>query len=233
MTLPLAADLRGRLVRRYKRFLADVELEDGRVVTVHCPNPGAMTGCDRTGAPVRCSSSDDPRRKLRHTLEMIRVGRTWVGLHTGRANALAERALAEGVVAGLAGYPELRREVTAEPGSRLDFRLAGGRREPAWVEVKSVTLAEGRVARFPDAVTIRGRRHMETLARLRAGGARAAVLFVVQRADCERVEPAVDVDPAYAEALRAAHRSGVEVHALRARVGPRAIVLDGPLPVTL
>lgn len=233
MSVPLRAELPGRLVRRYKRFLADVDTEDGRRLTVHCPNPGAMTGCDTPGAEVRLSASDDPRRKLRHTLEMIRVGRTWVGLHTTRANALVAAGLAAGALEAFRGLPEVRREVGAGPGSRLDFRLAGGRRKPVWLEVKSVTLAEGRTARFPDAVTARGRRHMETLARLRAEGARAAVLFVVQRGDCDHVEPADDVDPAYGEALRRAARAGVEVHAVRARVSPRALRLDGPIPVWL
>jgi len=242
--VPLAADLRARLVRRYKRFLADVETADGRRLTVHCPNPGAMTGCDAPGSAVRCSTSDDLRRRLRHTLEMIRVGRTWVGLHTARANTLAARALESGALPGLAGYRRIEREVRpggaggpgagpAAPASRLDFRLSGGRRRPAWVEVKSVTLAEGRVARFPDAVTARGRRHMEELASLREAGDRAVVLFVVQRADCERVEPAEEIDPAYAEALRDAARRGVEVLAVRARVTPRALQLDGRLRVSL
>lgn len=231
--LPLAADLRGRLLRRYKRFFADVELDDGRRLTVHCPNPGSMLGCATPGAAVRCSTSDNPKRKLRHTLEMIRVGRTWVGLHTGLANAFAARVLEAGAVPELVGYREIRREVRAGEGARLDFRLDGGRRKPAWVEVKSVTLAEGRVARFPDSVSDRGRRHAETLARLRGEGSRAVQLYVVQRGDCERVEPADDIDPRYGEALRAAARAGVEVLAIRARVGPRGIALDGPLPVVL
>jgi len=240
--VPLAADLRGRLVRRYKRFLADVETPDGRLLTVHCPNPGAMTGCDAPGAAVRCSTSDSPKRRLRHTLEMIRVGRAWVGLHTARANALAARALEAGALPALCGYPRIDREVAPDagagssgpaPATRLDFRLSGGRRRPAWVEVKSVTLAAGRVARFPDAVTLRGRRHMEELARLRRSGDRAVVLFVVQRADCHRVEPAADIDPEYARALRDAARGGVEVLAVRARVTPRALVLDARLPVSL
>jgi sugar fermentation stimulation protein A len=162
------------------------------------------------------------------------VGRTWVGLHTGRANALVAAALEAGALEPLAGYREIRREVPDGKGSRLDFRLAGGRRrKPLWLEVKSVTLAESGVARFPDAVTARGRRHMQTLERLRADGARAAVLFVVQRGDCARVEPADDVDPAYGEALRRAARAGVEVLAVRARVAPGRLTLDGPLPVDL
>lgn len=197
------ARLRGRLVRRYKRFLADVQLADGRVVTVHCPDPGSMRGCARAGAAVRCSTHVDPRRKLRHTLEMIRAGRVWVGVHTARANALAAAALDAGALAPLAGYAEVRREVTPAAGShpdvrsRLDFRLEGhpddGR--PLWLEVKSVTLAKGRAGRFPDSITERGRRHAELLTRLQRRGARAALLFVVQRSDCDWIEPADDLDP--------------------------------------
>lgn len=214
-----------------------METEDGRVLTVHCPNPGSMLGFQRPGAEVRCSRSDDPRRKLRHTLEMMRIGRTWVGLHTGRANAVAARALAAGLPRALAGYAELEREVTCGDGglrSRLDFRLRGHARDrrDAWVEVKSVTLAEGRLALFPDSVTERGRRHLELLERLRARGARAVLLFLVQRADCDRVAPAEHIDPAYAEALRRAARAGVEIHALGARVTARAIAVERELPGT-
>jgi sugar fermentation stimulation protein A len=239
--LPVRAALGARLLRRYKRFFADVETAAGEKLTVHCPNPGSMRGLLVEGAPVRCSTSDDPRRKLRHTLEMIRIGRTWVGLHTGRANGLAERVLTAGAIPALGGYANLHREVVAPPlpgheaRSRLDFRLSGHARDPRphWVEVKSVTLAEGRVARFPDSVTERGRRHAEVLSALVERGARASLLFVVQRADCERVEPADDIDPAYGQALRDAAGRGVGVLALRVRVGPRGLGLDGPLPVTL
>jgi sugar fermentation stimulation protein A len=232
---PLEAPLRGRFLRRYKRFFADVETEDGRALTVHCPNPGSMRGFQRPGAAVRCSTSDDPRRKLRHTLEMMRIGRTWVGLHTGRANAVVARALAAGLPRALAGYAQLGREVSVPHGerrSRLDFRLS---RHPSardvWLEVKSVTLAEGRLALFPDSVTERGRRHLEVLEALRAGGDRAALLFLVQRADCDRVAPAEQIDPAYAAALRRAARAGVEVYALGARVTACSIAVERELPV--
>jgi sugar fermentation stimulation protein A len=233
--LELAAGLRGRLVRRYQRFFADVLTEEGRVVTTHCPNPGSMLGLLREGAAVRCSRSANPARKLPLTLEMIRIGRVWVGVHTHLANGLVARVLAAGAFPPLAGYTEVRREVAAGEGSRLDFRLAGrpGDRRPAFVEVKSVTLAEGRRARFPDSVTARGRRHAECLAGLRRAGARAALLFVVQRADCDAVEPAAEIDPDYADALRAAARAGVEVLALRARVAPTGLRYEGPLPVRL
>jgi sugar fermentation stimulation protein A len=233
--LPLRAELAGRLLRRYQRFFADVETDDGCTLTVHCPNPGSMLGCAPEGAAVRCSSSDGARRKLRFTLEMVRVRRTWVGVNTLRANAFARRLLESGRLRSLAGYASVDREVAVGDGSRLDFRLSGHPRDPrpAFVEVKSVTLARGRIARFPDSRTQRGARHAGVLAELRRGGARAALLFVVQRADCDRVEPADDIDPAYGAALRAAAGAGVEVLAVRVRVGPRGLRYDGRLPVRL
>lgn len=239
MKIPLQADLEGVLIRRYKRFLADIETRDGKQITVHCPNPGAMLGCSTPGAQVRCSSSDNPKRKLRHTLEMIRVGRSWVGLQPMHANRLVRGALEAGAIATLDGYRELRAEVGVEVEvhgrSRLDFMLSDHprKKEALYVEVKSVTLADGRIARFPDAVTARGRRHMETLAQLRSRGARAVVLFVVQRVDCDSMEPADAIDPAYGEALRKACANGVEALAVQARVTARAIHLERELPVQL
>jgi len=240
LRLALEADLEGRLVRRWKRFFAEIESSDGRKLVVHCPNPGSMLGLAEPGLRVRCSTSDSPSRRLRHGLEMVRVGRTWVGVHTGRANALVAAALAAGGVPALAGYTEIRREVAIGGGSRLDFRLSGVPSDPrpAFVEVKSVTLADprsappgARVARFPDAPTARGRRHLEALVRLRREGARAVLLFLVQRADCRAVAPADEIDPDYGRALRAAARDGVELLALGARVGPRALVVERALPV--
>lgn len=240
MRVALEAPLVGRFVRRYKRFFADIETDDGRTLTVHCANPGSMKGFLDPGAAVRCSTSDDPRRKLRHTLEMMRIGRAWVGLNTHRANVLVARALEVGMPTALANYRTLQREVTIDDAhgrSRIDFRLRD-RDDPhdvrdAWVEVKSVTLADGRTARFPDSVTERGRRHVEVLERLHRGGARAAMLFLVQRADCDRVAPADDIDPAYGRALRRAVANGVEVFALGARVTARAITVERELPVVL
>ena len=235
MRIARDAPLAARFVRRYKRFLADVETGAGRLLTVHCPNPGSMSGLQRPGAAVRCSTSDDPRRKLRHTLEMMRVGRTWVGLHTLRANAVVESALRAGVPRGLAGYAQLEREVGIAGGTRLDFRLSGGPRDarPVYVEVKSVTLADGRLALFPDSVTERGRRHVDALHRLCGEGARAALLFLVQRIDCDRVAPADHIDPAYGAALRRAAAAGVELFALSARITARAIRVERELPVLL
>lgn len=233
MAVPIGAHLRGRLVRRYQRFLADVATPGGRVITVHCPDPGSMRGLLRDGAAVRCSTSDAPGRRLRHTLEMIRGGRVWVGTNPARANALAARAIEAGAISGLAGYARSQREVRTGGGSRLDLRLHAHARDPrpAFVEVKSVTLARGASGCFPDSVTVRGRRHLEELARLRREGARAVLLFVAQRADVERVTTASDIDPEYARALRAAVQAGVEVLAVRARVTPGALRFEGRLPV--
>jgi sugar fermentation stimulation protein A len=232
----IEAPITGRFVRRYKRFFADVETDAG-TLTVHCANPGSMRGFIRPGAAVRCSTSDNPRRKLRHTLEMMRIGRTWVGLHTGRANPLVAEALAAGLPRALAGYRMIEREVTVSRGehrARLDFRLAGHPSAPnAWVEVKSVTLAEQGLARFPDSVTERGRRHTDLLAELGRRGDRAALLFLVQRADCDRVSPADDIDPEYGRSLRRAAATGVEIYALGARVTSRAIHIERELPVLL
>lgn len=235
VALPIEARLRARLIRRYKRFLADIVLEDGRELTVHCPNPGSMLGTQQPGSAVRCSTHDNPKRKLRHTLEMIRVGRAWVGLHAARANAVAGRALEAAAYAPFAGYSQISREVSVEEGSRFDFRLDGHPDDPApcWIEVKSVTLCDDRRARFPDAVTTRGRRHLEHLMARKRAGERSALLYVVQRADADSVAPADDIDPEYGRTLREAASAGVEIHALSARVLGDRIRLERVLPVLL
>jgi len=235
VAVPLEAELRGRFVRRYKRFFVDVETADGRTLTVHCANPGSMLGFHRPGAEVRCSTSDNTKRKLQHTLEMMRVGRIWVGLQTLRANAVVARVLEADALPDLAGYAAIRREVRAGEHSRLDFELSGHARDrrSAYVEVKSVTLAEDGIARFPDSVSERARRHLETLVGLRRAGHRAVMLFLVQRADCHCVRPADDIDPAYGSALRAAAAAGVETFALGARVTARSIAVERTLPVLL
>jgi len=233
VSLPLETPVTGRLLRRYKRFLADIETDQGEKLTVHCPDPGSMRGCLREGARVRCSVSANPRRRLRHTLEMIRAGRCWVGVNTARANDVVALALARGAVPELAGYGAIEREVRTGERSRIDFRLRSHPEDPrpAWLEVKSVTLADGPLGLFPDSVTERGRRHLEELVRLRRAGERAALLFLVQRADCSSVAPADAIDPAYGDALRAAAERGVELFALGARVTARAIRVERRLPV--
>ena len=235
ISIPIEARLEATLLRRFKRFLADVELSDGEVRTIHCPNPGSMSGTKAPGSTVRCSTHDNPKRKLRHTLEMIRVGRSWVGLHAVKANSITERALHHGAYSPFKGYETIEREVAVDEGSRFDFRLSDHPETaaPCWIEVKSVTLCEKRAARFPDAVTERGRRHLEHLVARRRKGDRAALLFVVQRSDADSVAPADDIDPAYGEALRSAVSAGVEVHALGATIRADRIRLDRILPVLL
>jgi len=235
VSLPIEARLEATLIRRYKRFLADIRLDDGSELTVHCPNPGSMLGTKAPGSAVRCSTHDNPKRKLRHTLEMIRVGRSWVGLHAVKANAVARHALESNAYTPFAGYEKVEREVSVAEGSRFDFRLSGhGRHDEAcWIEVKSVTLCEKRAARFPDAVTTRGRRHLEHLMVRKREGERAALLYIVQRADADSVSAAEDIDPEYAATLREAARAGVEIHALGARVLSDRIRLERILPVML
>lgn len=235
ISLPIEARLQARLIRRYKRFLADIRLDDGSQLTVHCPNPGSMRGTQAPGSAVRCSTHDDPKRKFRHTLEMIRVGRSWVGLHAVKANAVARRVLESNAYTPFAGYGKIEREVSISEGSRFDFRLTEHptREEACWVEVKSVTLCDDRRARFPDAVTTRGRRHLEHLMGRKRKGERAALLYIVQRGDADSVAPADDIDPEYAATLREAARAGVEIHALGGRVLSDRIRLERTLPVLL
>jgi sugar fermentation stimulation protein A len=210
---------RGRLIRRYKRFLADVELEDGRTVTVHVPNSGSMKDCGAPGNEIVVSDSGNPKRKLQLTLELIRVApgpNGWAGINTMLPNALVASAIEAGAVPELAGYDSLRREVTVEQGSRLDIVLdQGADSRRCLVEVKNVTMAVGRAALFPDSVTERGRKHLEVLARGAERGERAVIFFLVQRPDCSVFSTADSIDPAYGETLRRVTTRGVELLAYR------------------
>lgn len=224
--------IEGRLVRRYKRFLADVAL-DGEIVVAHCPNPGSMRSCQEAGGRVWVQARTG--RKLAWTWELAEVGGALVCVNTARGNQLAAAALAAGAIAELRGYPELAREVPFG-ASRLDFMLARGprRRDQAWVEVKSATMDGGAGAvAFPDAVTTRGARHLEELIALRRRGARAVLLFMVSRAGVDRVRPADEIDPAYGAALRRAAAAGVEVLAYATALSPTRLAVTGRLPVVL
>ncbi len=222
------------LIKRYKRFLADVELADGSTLTVHCPNPGAMTSCSEPGRPVWISDSENPSRKLRYTLEMIRMGRSWVGVNTANPNPAVEGFIRAGKIPELAGYDELRREVKTGD-SRLDLRLrdASPGRPDCFVEVKSSSLRVGAHAAFPDAVTVRGRKHLDELESLVADGRRGVIFFFISRSDCRRFRPADEVDPAYGETLRRVLASGVEALAYRMRFSTRGIHLVDRLPIDL
>lgn len=219
-----------RLIRRYKRFLADVELDGGGLLTVHCPNSGSMLGCDAPGMPVLLSVSGNPKRKYLHTLELVRVGATWVGINTSRANGLVAEAIAAGVVRELAGVEAIRPEVRVSAQSRLDFMLSCGT-DTVYLEVKNCTLAKGQAAMFPDAVTTRGARHLDELLALRRAGHRAVVFFCVQREDVEWFSPAAHLDPVYAHGLRSAMAAGVEALAYRAVLTPDEIRLAQRLAV--
>ena len=223
----------GRLIRRYKRFLADVQLEHG-VITAACPNTGSMLGCCEPGSRVWLSESDRATRKYRHTWEIVEVGRVMVGINTGLPNALVAEAIAAGAIPELGGYASVRREVAyGEEGSRVDLVLQDPRREPCYVEVKNVTAAvSGRVALFPDAVSERGARHLRELMRLKAAGLRPVQLYCVQRGDVDEVRPADAIDPEYGRTLRQALEAGVEVMAYRAKVPAREIRLERRIAVT-
>ncbi|WP_434773306.1 DNA/RNA nuclease SfsA [Pseudomonas entomophila] len=224
----------GRLLRRYKRFLADIELASGEQLTIHCPNTGSMLNCMQEGGHVWFTRSNDPRRKLPGTWELSETPQGRIAcINTGRANALVEEALRAGVITELAGFHALRREVAyGEERSRVDFYLEYPE-GPAYVEVKSVTLgyADSPVAAFPDAVTQRGAKHLRELAGLARQGIRAVQLYCVNLSGIDAVRPAQEIDDAYAQALRAAVRDGVEVLAYGTRVQTTGIVIDRPLPV--
>ncbi|MHA6347464.1 DNA/RNA nuclease SfsA [Roseivivax sp. CAU 1761] len=223
------------LLRRYKRFLADIRLGDGREVTAHVANPGAMLGLAAPGSRIWVEPNDDPRRKLDHAWKLVEhPGGRFTCVDTGLANRLLGPALAAGRVPGLEGYEEVLAEQRYGTRSRVDFLLRGPGRPEAWVEVKSVTLsrAPGR-AEFPDCVTARGARHLADLADKAAAGARAVLLFAVMRSDADRVTLAADLDPAYAAAARAAKAAGVEFRAVACRPDPEAVRLGDSLPVTV
>src|SRR5689334_5439309 len=215
---------KGALVARYKRFFADVVLDDGREVTAHCPNPGAMLGLKDPGLPVWLSRSDDPKRKLAHTLELVQADGGLVGINTMHPNRLVAEALAAGAIPELAGYASIRREVKYGVGSRVDFLLEDPDRPPCWLEVKNCHLRrEGTLAEFPDCVAARSLKHLRELTAEVAKGARAVMLFVVQRTDCDAFSACAELDPAYARGLIEAAAGGVEVLAYRCAISPERV----------
>lgn len=216
--------IRGTLVERYKRFLADVRLDSGEVVTAHCTNTGSMMGCKEPGSAVYISRSSNGNRKLAYTWELIRAQRGWVGINTMHPNRLVAEAIQSGVITELCGYDTVRREVKVSAHSRLDLCLNGSQ-GCCYVEVKNVTLVIGRAAAFPDAVSERATKHLKELMRLKRKGHGAAVVFVIQRRDCDYFRPADEIDPEYGRWLRRAVKAGVQVLPYVAKVAPKEIVL--------
>jgi len=216
----------GRLIKRYKRFMADVELDDGEVVTAHCPNSGSMATCKDPGQPVRLLYVDSPKRKLKYTWELYHSGEGWVGINTQRPNALVAEAIEGGEVPELCGYGKLRREVKYGQNSRVDILLEEAGEAPCFVEVKNCTLLapDGRI-RFPDAVTERGRKHLDELIQTVQEGNRAVMFFLVNREDGDGFGPADHIDPAYGRRLREAAEAGVELLAYRTRITEEAMQL--------
>ncbi|BCO10342.1 sugar fermentation stimulation protein [Desulfolithobacter dissulfuricans] len=217
------------LIKRYKRFLADVLLEDGSELTVHCPNSGSMRGCSTPGSPVIISDSGNPERKYRWTLEMVREKGVWIGVNTNLTNKLVYEALRTGVIDDFGQIHTIRPEVRVSDRSRLDFVLESDAGQ-VYIEVKNCSLVENGRALFPDAVTARGTKHLEELALLRKNGAQAAVLFCVQRADGAWFAPADEIDPLYADTLRKVSDQGVRILAYRAEVQPNQVTITEKIP---
>ena len=230
--------VRGRLVKRYKRFLADIALDDGTLVTASCPNTGSMMGLATPGAVVWLSVSASPTRKYPHTWEMVEAdlgrGPELVGINTGHPNRLVTEAVAAGEIPEIAGYAALRREVRYGLASRIDLLLEDAAKGSAYVEIKNVHLSrELGLAEFPDSVTERGVKHLVELSAMVAAGHRAIMLYLIQRADAERFTLAADVDPDYAAAYRTARAAGVEAIAYACRLTPEEIAISKPVPIVL
>ena len=235
MRLPFPL-LRGTLIQRYKRFLADVRLDDGQLVTATCPNTGSMMGLAVPGAVVWLSQSDSPTRKYRHTWELVEAdlgkGPTLVGINTGHPNKLLAEALEARRVKALVGYPGFRREVKYGKNSRIDLLLECAEKGLCYVEIKNVHLSRRHgLAEFPDSITERGTKHLAELAQMVRDGHRAVMVYLIQRGDAKRLSLARDVDPNYGAAFDAAIAAGVEAIALRCRMSPEEILIDRPVPI--
>lgn len=225
----------GTLLQRYKRFLADVRLDDGSVITAHTPNTGSMLGCAEPGSRVWLRDAASPTRKYRYAWELVEnEAGVMIGINTGVVNRLLSEAIGSGLAAALQGYESLRQEVRyGSESSRIDLLLQGGRPD-CYVEIKNVTAVDGDgTAFFPDAISARGSKHLRELMQVVAQGQRGVLCFCVQRGDARAVRPADEIDPLYGRTLREALAAGVEAVAYRATVTPQAVTLDTALPVVV
>jgi sugar fermentation stimulation protein A len=225
----------GRLLRRYKRFLADIELASGEIVTAHCANPGAMLGLNMPGLKVWVEPNDDPRKKLKYGWRLIEfgdAGGNWAGIDTAVPNRVVGEALRMRRIPEFADYGKVRPEVRYGANSRIDFLLTSNGLPDAYVEVKNVHLMRQRgLAEFPDSVTRRGAKHLDELAAMAAAGHRAVMLYCVQRTDCDRLALAADLDPGYAAASARAREAGVEAMAWACAITVQGIALDRPIRI--
>ncbi|MEM9999479.1 MAG: DNA/RNA nuclease SfsA [Pseudomonadota bacterium] len=224
--------IRATLVRRYKRFLADCVLEDGREITASVPNTGSMMGLSTPGSAVWLSVSDNPKLKYAHRLQIVEADGTMVGINTGFPNTLAEEAIRAGMVDNLAAYASIRREQRYGENSRIDLLLEDDTLGRAFVEVKNVHLMrEAGLAEFPDSVTSRGAKHLRELAHVRSADTRAIMVFIIQRGDCHRFSLCRDLDPAYCAAFDVAIAAGVEAYAVQCHICAQAIVPHQLVPI--
>lgn len=224
--------IQGTLIKRYKRFMADVRLKNGHVVTAHCPNSGSMKACSEPGRPVYLSRHNKPSRRLKYTWELIDMGRSLVGVNTMVPNRLTEASIAAGYVKALSGYDTIRSEVKYGENSRIDLLLENGG-ERCFVEVKNCTLVTDGLACFPDAVTSRGLKHLVELQEQIRQGDRSVMFYLVQRMDAERFRPADHIDPAYGQELRKAVQRGVEILVYDVAIDLEGISLNRRLPYQL
>ena len=223
----------GILIKRYKRFLADVALENGEEITAHVANTGSMMGLTHPGCEVWLSQTDNPKRKLKYSWELVRDGDGLVGINTMHPNKLVSEAIENQTIKELTGYCDLRREVKYGKNSRIDIFLRDKARPDCYVEVKNVTLRRANKAVFPDAVTTRGTKHLAELSNMVANGARAVMVYLVQREDCTSFGVASDIDPTYASAVKFSHECGVELICYSCILSPEGIRVDHPLNIEI
>lgn len=223
--------IHGTLIKRYKRFLADVYLDNGTKVVAHCTNSGSMKSCLEEGAEVYLSPVINPNRKTKFTWEMIKINGNWIGINTANPNKFVYEAIKEGIIPNMSGFTNVKREVKFG-NSRFDI-YAENNSEKVFIEVKNVTLKEGNFALFPDAVTTRGQKHLNTLMQVVDSGMRAIMLYIIQRTDVEIFAPAKEIDPVYAESLKKAYQKGVEIIPVQVKVAPEKITFSKILPFDL
>ncbi len=225
-------NIQGTLVRRYKRFIADIELLSGNIVQAHCPNTGSMKSILVPGGDVLLSESDNPERKFRYTWELARVNGVWAGINTMIPNLVVEEAVLNGEFPGIEHFDNIRREVPYGVRSRVDL-LVEQNGKKLYIEVKNVTLVEEGRALFPDSVTARGTKHLRELMKMKEQGHRAIMVYFVHREDAHVFSPAVEIDPLYAETLKEACRAGIEIIPLLTKVTPQETSITGTLPYEL